>query len=249
VHAASKNKKSEPKKDKEQLSPPTVWVSTDDKAEQASTNTKGEQDIENYTPPFRVRVRQHFTFERLTFYVGCIVAVLTFILIFYTKDQVNATYEQTAEMRKTSRRELKAYVNISSMPDSSEIIKQLKGDGVKFYIKNFGQTPAYNVTVGSIFTVDDSENIPNPDTISVENEYRIVLPPTAESVSFPLALGGRGQRDNRMWMAGRIRYIDVFMDTTYVTFRYMYVSLHNRFFAYTRDNHEETKPNTTQTAP
>lgn len=157
--------------------------------------------------------------------------------------QVLVSKEQLDLARESSHKELKAYVNISRMPTDSDLAKNPLE--ATFYVKNFGQTPAYDVGMGARFLIADSNDVPNPATVNIENEYRISLAPTAEIECYAGTIyPTRRPKDPRRWIIGRIRYIDVFHDTTYVTFRYLYVAGHDKFFAYTKDNYEITKVET-----
>jgi hypothetical protein len=177
------------------------------------------------------------------------IAVASWLLV-ETRHQVNeahnqvvASEKQTSIMRESVRKELKAYVNVDSLP---EVPVLLHKDLFKWSVKNFGQTPAYHVEAYAQYVMADTSTPPTDDrivfskkghpfTLNRETEEAVLgfCPDTASKTT---------PKDKARFIIGKIRFVDIFDDTTVVSFRYRYIALHRKFF--TDYNRIETKEST-----
>ncbi len=178
--------------------------------------------------------------------------LLTGLAIFVAWRLLTETQKQVIVMSDSAKRELKAYVYLpSQQPQSIEknIVDSIKANSFfsrdssfPFLLKNFGKTPAYNVSAFVFFYLRDSP--PVVDTIGYGTLYNILIPPETEVLHlgkfFPgtdLSIEKKGMMK---WIAGKLQYMDTFGDTTVAVFCYKYVSKHN--FYVTEYFREEVRP-------
>jgi len=131
---------------------------------------------------------------------------------------------QVVESRKATRQELRAYVFLIPSEETPE------GFTVQFYVKNFGQTPAYRVTHSIHYSLQ-----PDPLTIPINfpsspKEYSAsyVLPPN-DKINVNLSFNVREEHlamifagSAVIYFVGEVNYTDAFGKLRITHFRYVW---------------------------
>ena len=157
-----------------------------------------------------------------------ILAVATALLVIATGFLWNATKQLVGGAEDTAKRQLRAYVFVGE----AEIIHagtNMVEAAIK--IKNFGQTPAYDVTIS---TAAQAFNIPGdiafaPTPVGPDSS-RFVFGPGAEGrhsiplhtlIGEPEAMSGLKAGEGALYVYGEIRYRDTFRRQVGTRFRFV----------------------------
>lgn len=236
--------------------PPPAGGIPNDKTKYTSEETNPRQNFEDNPTNRRTkgetwwtRTKLGVSIERAGFLLGIVLAGFTIRLVYLTKDQLNVSQEQLALSRESSHIELKAWLNVSSLPDSifERIGTQKTSFRIlppkyefKFTVKNSGKTTAYNVIVNAKLFWRDIDDPPVIEKLKIDSTYSYVIAPETE-MEFTGSSGeiDPTRRGYRFWIVGHLHYTDVFQDTTVVSFRYLYIDYHKRFIG--PEYNEETR--------
>ncbi|MGO9120789.1 MAG: hypothetical protein ACLQPD_24665 [Desulfomonilaceae bacterium] len=175
------------------------------------------------------------------------VEVFTGALAIFTIVLVAVSIYQVAVIRRTTRRQLRAYVFIdsvdiinaiappenASLPEGTPDYQPTIGPIVRIVIKNSGQTPAYDMICwGHIYFSDYPLTSPLPyiDQKVVSPPIKSKLPVPAEGKTFkdlvmPLPLtatqiGYLREATHAIYVYGNINYRDIFGKNRFSSFRY-----------------------------
>jgi len=157
-------------------------------------------------------------------YVGAGGVILLIITVALTYRATNAAIAANKIARDTAKQELRAYVHIEGAEFSGP---QNSGDfSLVIMIKNFGQTPAYNVvTKAKIELFPEKHN----RLLKIRKKDKafpsISISPgayTSQTIPFPININdwrAYGQIGRKAYLWGRIDYIDAFHEKRFVEFQ------------------------------
>jgi hypothetical protein len=169
-------------------------------------------------------IRKFFQFVRE--YNAEIVAISTVVMAIFTIALSASTYLLWKSGEKHSERELRAYVGI----DSADFLESVKYGTTKaeMWVKNTGQTPAYDVLVSASFYYCSLPLEHFPDH-KPERESKVTLFPNCK-MKVPAIMEAMVGDENRkaikadqaaFFFYGKIRYRDAFGNDWYTNFRYI----------------------------
>jgi len=155
---------------------------------------------------------------------GCL-ALITAALAFFTWKLWAATGNLVREAEDTSKRQLRAYVNIS---DAQHRLNEQGVAEVRVDFRNFGQTPAYRVSTWTRLEFGEPESPPDlsrplhlvPQAKGALGPgasmhcYLESKGPIAAELSLELLTGGKA-----LFVAGELRYFDCFNTERRTTYR------------------------------
>jgi hypothetical protein len=159
------------------------------------------------------------------------VALFTGTLTFVTVGLIGVGYFTLRQMRVTEKRELRAYVGIILSPESVIQIIPNQRPRAGIMIKNFGQTPGYDVVVNTNIAPDAFPLNGNtlPDLDRTETGSRMVIHPGEELHSDGISQEPINQAEfvrlqmeqetRRVYFYGEITYSDVFRKQHTTRFR------------------------------
>jgi hypothetical protein len=151
------------------------------------------------------------------------VALFTLLLVRATVMLYRAGERQLALAQSSSERQLRAYVYIEKTPITAD------GDifAVVFYVKNFGQTPAHNVTVEYAFEVVDCvDKKPKDIPVATESVSLGSIAPLTDFYELDHKLTGVSllsiqSGDKAIYLTGSITYDTVFTQGRVTNFQYL----------------------------
>lgn len=219
-------------------------------SEQGTTNTPSDQSKKWFLKRKNIR----FIFEAAAIVVGILLLCETHKQVKVSRDQVNVS-------RMTSEKEIRAYVAVSQVMDSvfdrekwfNENAKKRRDGNARFsmsyYIKNIGQTPAYDLQV-RFKCVNGKDSLRDIDTSAIrlfQSSNKTVLMPGLE-IHFPIYIERESHNVERprTFLYGEITFIDVYDKPRFVRVCLEYIHEHERFFPYHKYNNAD-KDTTAQT--
>lgn len=166
--------------------------------------------------------RDYSSSEWWLVYLTGVLAAFTFGLMIYTAKLWGATKHALRETKETAERQLRAYLSINI----ARITQQNRSEFRTITeIKNFGQTPAYNVRVWSILGAFDPSEPRNFIKAEAIETYSMLGP----GGNFDLKAALRDQSPEQVqhiiggtrqvYLWGEIRYHDAFMTERGFSFR------------------------------
>jgi hypothetical protein len=162
----------------------------------------------------------------IVIFTGCLVFVGIAQVVIY-KRQARLMRKGLRLTRKTAERQLRAYLSVDP-----EIIclENEKPVIVRVRITNYGQTPAYDLTViGGIGCAASFETLEPPTPVDAEEITKSAIPPNGRNDQFHtsphpvssevIAALQAGKR--AIWIYGEIIYIDAFKNPRFKKYRFM----------------------------